>query len=62
MKNWLIQRFLPMWAKQTVLRDNRELKRQIRYLQQQIQIKDAYIQGLKAGAKRIQIYNQRGNV
>lgn len=61
MKRWLIEHFLPMWAKETVLRDNRELKRQIRHLQQQLQIKDAYIQGLKMGAKRIQIYNQGGN-
>ena len=60
MKKWLIENFLPMWAKQTVLRDNRELKRQIRLLQQQLAVKDAYIQGLKFTAKRIQIYNPGG--
>ena len=63
MKRWLIERFLPMWAKESVLRDNRELKRQVRLLQRQLMEKQAYIQGLEAGiraGKRIAIYNQGG--
>mgnify|MGYP003314506204 CR=1 FL=1 len=32
MKKWLIDTFLPMWARQTVLADNRELSRQLRQL------------------------------
>lgn len=57
MKQWLTERFLPMWAKESVLRDNRTLKRQIRMLEQQLKEKQAYIQGLESGlraAKRIQ--------
>ena len=35
MKKWLTDHFLPMWAKQTVLRENRELTRQNEKLQQE---------------------------
>ena len=51
MKRWLLEHFLPMWAKETVLRDNRELLRQIRKLQQQIRVQQAYIRGLELGLK-----------
>ena len=54
MRKWLIDRFLPMWAKQTVLQENRELKRQNQCLQQEVQRLDAYIAGLHRG------YRQRG--
>ena len=36
MKRWLQNRFLPMWAKETVLRDNRFLQRENAQLQQKI--------------------------
>ena len=57
MKRWLLENFLPMWAKESVLRDNQALKRQIRELEQQLQLCNAYIRGLESGlrsAKRIQ--------
>lgn len=60
MKKWLIDRFLPMWAKETVLADNRRLKRQIRLLEQENKEMKAYIQGMETGiraGKRIQVYN-----
>ena len=63
MKNWLCNHFLPMWAKETVLADNRRMKRQIQQLEQVIAEKDAYIQGLQLGiraGKRISIYNRGG--
>lgn len=28
-KNWLINNFLPLWAKETVLADNRKLKKKV---------------------------------
>lgn len=52
MKNWLIDRFLPMWAKETVLRENRELKRQNEKLSQEITRLDAYIAGLHRGLRK----------
>ena len=63
MKNWLLDRFLPMWAKQTVLEDNRQMARQIRALRGENQELKAYIRGLESGmraGKRIQIYNRGG--
>ena len=60
MKKWLCNRFLPMWAKETVLSDNRRLKRQVRTLEQEIVEMKAYIQGLETGiraGKRVIIHN-----
>ncbi len=63
MKRWLQERFLPMWAKESVLADNRRLRRENEKLSQLIAQKDAYIQGLQQGlraGKRISIYNRGG--
>lgn len=63
MKKWLIEVFLPMWAKQTVLEDNRQLGRELRTLRAENRELRAYIQGLEKGiraGKRIQIYNRGG--
>lgn len=52
-----------MWAKETVLADNRRLLRENETLKQQLDKKDAYIQGLQLGiraGKRISIYNGGG--
>lgn len=50
-KKWLIEHFLPMWAKETVLEDNRILQREIERLRAEIDKKDAYIHGLESGIK-----------
>lgn len=60
MKKWFLERFLPMWAKETVLSDNRLLKRQNRKLRQENEQLLAYIRGLETGiraGKRITIQN-----
>lgn len=51
MKKWLLEQFLPMWAKESVLRDNRTLKRQLRSLEQRLQVREAYIRGLESGLR-----------
>lgn len=51
MKNWLINRFLPLWAKETVLADNRQLSRENGLLREKLQRQQAYIDGLQAGIK-----------
>ena len=59
MRKWLIEHFLPMWAKETVLEENRRLRRQISLLEQDNQETKAYIQGIEAGiraGKKITIY------
>lgn len=59
MKHWFLERFLPMWAKETVLKDNRQLRRDNRALQLQIDRLESYIRGLETGiraGKKINIY------
>ena len=53
MKKWFLEHFLPMWAKQTVLQDNRELFKQNRQLRQQIKELKAYIRGLELGLRAV---------
>ena len=51
MKNWLVNKYLPMWAKETVFRDNRELTRKVRQLQQENETLRSYIKGLHRGMR-----------
>jgi hypothetical protein len=51
MKKWLIENFLPMWAKETVLRDNRALLRSLRDERQENARLQAYIRGLERGLR-----------
>ena len=51
MKKWLIENFLPMWAKETVLRDNRALVRSLREEKQENARLIAYIRGLEKGIR-----------
>lgn len=63
MKKWLTDKFLPMWAKQTVLAENKQLHREIRLLRQENRELEAYIRGLESGiraGKKVQIYAQGG--
>lgn len=50
-KAWFFDRFLPMWAKETVLADNRKLQLQVAELREQLDQKEAYIAGMIAGMK-----------
>ncbi len=51
MKKWLTKQFLPMWAKETVLRDNKLLKQENECLRQKIRELESYIQGVHMGLK-----------
>ena len=51
MKYWLQENFLPMWAKETVLRDNRNLKAENEALRQKVRELDNYIQGIHMGLR-----------
>ena len=51
MKKWLLDGFLPMWAKETVFRDNRRLTRQLRELEQENALLRSYIRGMSAGLR-----------
>ena len=63
MKHWLLNRFLPIWAKETLLQDNKRLERELQAVQQKNRELEAYIQGMQAGLranKRISIVNHGG--
>ena len=52
MKKWFLERFLPMWAKQTVLKDNRRLAKELLRLRQENEVLKSYISGLCKGLRR----------
>ena len=52
MKKWLLEQFLPMWAKQTVYRDNRLLAEKLNKSTAENDRLRAYIKGLEKGIKR----------
>lgn len=63
-KQWFYDRFLPMWAKETVLADCKKLHEENSQLLRKLAEKDAYIDGLHAGmkAQRRIIINNTGEV
>lgn len=51
MKKWLTEQFLPMWAKETVLADNKRLRRENAALHQELRQQQAYIRGIRLGMR-----------
>ena len=51
-KKWLIEKFLPMWAKQIVLEDNRRLNTENLALKQENRVLRSYIRGLHRGFRK----------
>ncbi len=63
MKKWLQNHFLPIWAKETLLVEKRQLQRENEELRQKNRELEAYVQGMHAGlraGKRISIVNHGG--
>ncbi len=52
MKKWLTDKFLPMWAKETVLADNRSLQAENERLKGKNRELSAYIRGLEKGLRQ----------
>lgn len=52
MKKWLMDNFLPMWAKQTVLLENRQLAAENEQLRQENEVLRSYIRGLHRGMRK----------
>ena len=51
MRKWLTENFLPLWAKETVLRDNRNLRAENELLRQKVKELENYIQGIHMGLR-----------
>ena len=63
MRKWLQDKFLPMWAKETIVAEKRLLEQENLTLKRKIRELEAYIQGMQAGlraVKRISIVNRGG--
>ncbi|MEF9970615.1 MAG: hypothetical protein RR900_00030 [Ruthenibacterium sp.] len=45
-KQWLVRQFLPCWAKETLLEDNQQLRRQLADAQQKNKELSCYIEGM----------------
>lgn len=52
-KTWLLERFLPAWAKDSVCRENRRLLAQLERQKQEIRELNAYIDGLETGLRSL---------
>ena len=52
MKKWLMERVLPVWAKQTLLAENRTLRGENDRLHCRVQVLESYIRGLHRGLGR----------
>ena len=64
LKNWFLNRFLPMWAKETVFHDNKVLTEEVLQLRNQLAEKEAYISGMEVGLRsmrKIVIHTGEGN-
>lgn len=51
LKTWLLEHFLPAWAKESVYRENAALLLQLERQKQEIRTLNAYIDGLEAGLR-----------
>ena len=50
-KKWLLETFLPAWAKDTVYRENHVLRADLDELEQEINELNAYIDGLETALR-----------
>ena len=60
LKEWFINKFLPVWAKETVLEELKKERREKEKLQQENARLEMYIRGLEAGIRgqrRVVIYS-----
>lgn len=59
-RRWLLRRFLPAWAKDSVYRENAALRDKLERQEQEIRRLSAYIDGMESGLRsmrRIVIQN-----
>lgn len=63
-KQWLVDNFLPMWAKETVLRDNRQLQKECEELKHKLEVQAAYMAGMEAGTRALRriVINNNGRL
>lgn len=50
-KKWLIERVLPVWARQELLTENERLRNKVSELEYRIREQASYIEGLETGIR-----------
>ncbi|MBQ9082813.1 MAG: hypothetical protein IJY28_04865 [Clostridia bacterium] len=63
LRHWLRKRFLEVWIKEDLLRENDRLQAQVKELEAELRRRGAYLNGLNAGIRaqrRIVIHNNGG--
>jgi len=61
LRTWLLERFLPAWAKDSVYQENRKLLAQLERRDRELRELNAYVDGLETGLRslrRIAITNE----
>ena len=53
LKTWLLERFLPAWAKDTVYFENRMLQAKLELKEQEVRELNAYIDGLETAMRSV---------
>lgn len=61
-KLWLFQRFLPVWAKETVYKDNEELRKHNAELKAEISRMKAYTGGMEYVLRCLRRRNNEGMI
>ena len=57
-KTWLMERFLPAWAKDSVYRENEALRTELEQKRHEIRVLNAYIDGMETALRRNRIVIQ----
>ena len=57
-KTWLLERFLPAWAKDSVYRENEALRAELDQKRNEIRVLNAYIDGMEMALRRNRIVIQ----
>ena len=59
-RKWLLERFLPAWAKDSVYQENKTLLAKVSEQKQEIRALNAYIDGMETALRRQRIVIQTG--
>ena len=60
LKTWLLERFLPAWAKDSAYRENMALREKLAEREQEIRELNAYLDGVENAIRRQRIVIQTG--
>ncbi len=59
-RTWLLERFLPAWAKDSIYRENMDLHKRLEKQAQEIRELNAYVDGVEMALRRQRIVIQTG--